>query len=324
MRGHDQPGAAIASHAERLLRSLLAADGRRDADARVVVGVRSLLDAEWVAMLEHDNDAWCCRTASGHVCKPGDVWAEVGEGGREHHAEDLLVTAGRAAASLGLDLGLTSRPAVLLIGPPEGGSDYSPSSQRLLKRLAPDLVLTLRRADELDRLRAQAFVDSLTNCYNRRGFDEHLAVELRRAQRYERSAALMLVDLDGFKRINDELGHQAGDHVLRCFAGLLTSTFRNTDIVSRYGGDEFAVVFPETTTAEAEGLAQRVRRRLIRSFPDDVITRPVSASFGIASYPADAESAEVLIATADRALYAAKSGGRDRVVTARPRSESAP
>lgn len=322
MRGHDQPGGAIASPTERLLRSLLAADGRQDADARVVEGVRSLLAAEWVAIVEHQHDAWRCRAAVGSACRPGDVWSEQGAAPEGEHAAKLLLTDVPTAPALGVDLDDLSRPAVLLVGSPAEGRDYGPRDHRLLERIGPDLARTLQRADEMDRLRSQAFLDALTNCYNRRGFDEHLAVELRRAQRYERSAALMLVDLDGFKRINDELGHQAGDHVLRCFAGILTGTFRNTDIVSRYGGDEFAVVFPETTTAEADGLAQRVRRRLSRSFPDEIISRPVSASFGIASYPADAETAEELIATADRALYAAKVGGRDRVVSARPRDEA--
>ena len=211
---------------------------------------------------------------------------------------------------------------MLLVGPREDGMEYGTWNREVLTRIALDASLVLGRGDELDRLRSQAFVDSLTSCFNRRGFDEHLQVELRRAHRYERSAALMLVDLDGFKHINDELGHQAGDHVLRRFAALLTSTFRNTDVVSRYGGDEFAVIFPETTTDEAVGLAQRVRKLLGRTFPDDIVPRDVTASFGIASYPRDALSAEELVGIADRALYSAKSGGRDRVVPAETQGEA--
>ena len=180
--------------------------------------------------------------------------------------------------------------------------------------MGPDLDVALRRGVEIDTLRDQAFLDALTSCYNRRGFDEHLTVEILRAQRYDRVVALMLVDLDCFKSVNDGLGHQAGDHVLREFCSLLMSTYRSTDIVSRFGGDEFAVVFPETTPQEAAQLAVRVRDALSTLFPDGVVPSPITASFGIASFPDDAGSADDLIAAADRALYLAKAAGRDRIV----------
>lgn len=321
MRPHDRARAVNARSIEALLRSLLAAEGRDDADLRVVEGVRSLLAADWAALLEPGDGGWICRSESGATFAPTTAWEESPTEG-DGYAPRLLRGTGPAAAALGADLELDAGTVVLLVGPRGGDQEYGRSDRALLTDLAPDLALTLRRAEELDRLRAQAFVDALTDCYNRRGFDEQVAAELRRAQRYERPAALMLVDLDAFKRINDELGHQAGDHVLKRFASLLSSTFRQTDIVSRYGGDEFAVVFPETTTEKAEQLAQRVRRLLARTFPDDVIPRPVNASFGIASFPRDANSVDELIATADRALYAAKTGGRDRVVAAEPRDAS--
>jgi diguanylate cyclase (GGDEF)-like protein len=323
MRPHDRAGIDHGRSLEKLLRSLLAADGRDDAELRVVEGVRSLLGADWVALLEPSDGRWVCRRESGATFTPAAVWEE-GEAARESRASRLLGGSGPASAALGADLEVDSGTFVLLVGPGAADQDYARRDAQLLTEIAPDLALTLRRAEELDRLRAQALVDALTSCYNRRGFDEQLAAELRRAQCYERPAALMLVDLDAFKRINDELGHQAGDHVLKRFASLLSRTFRQTDVVSRYGGDEFAVVFPETTTEKAEQLAQRVRRLLGGTFPDEVIPRSVNASFGIASYPRDAQGAEELIAAADRALYAAKTGGRDRVVAAEPRNPSEP
>jgi diguanylate cyclase (GGDEF)-like protein len=299
MRGQQQPGFVISSPVETLLRSLLHADGRRDAETRVVEGVRSLLMADWVALFEEEGAAWVCRSSSGPC------------------PDHLQPSIDATADSLAVNLDLSSGRATLLLGSRQDGQAYPGAKRHLLARIGPDLAYALRKGDEVDSLRAQAFVDALTDCYNRRGFDEHLQVELRRAQRYERSAALMLIDLDGFKSINDELGHQAGDHVLRRFSALLASTFRNTDVISRYGGDEFAVIFPETTSAEAVRMAQRVRLMSRDLFPDAVIPRPVSASFGIASYPAEASSAQQLVAIADHALYAAKTGGRDQVVAGR-------
>lgn len=323
-RGHEHPGLAIASPVETLLRGLLAANGRRDADARVVEGVRILLGAAWVGLFQYEEGAWLCRSASGEGPVSGEAWTEVGKPGDQVDgpAARLMEQAQGVTAALAVDLQLASAEAVLLVGPSADGLPYAGRTHDLLARITPDLGLALRKGDEIDTLRSQAFVDALTECYNRRGFDEHLHVELRRAQRYARSAALMLVDLDGFKRINDELGHQAGDHVLRRFAALLTGTFRNTDVVSRYGGDEFAVIFPETTSDEAVQLAQRVRSLLSQAFPDAVVARSVSASFGVGAYPEDADSPETLIAAADHALYAAKTGGRDRVVAAVRREDT--
>jgi diguanylate cyclase (GGDEF)-like protein len=319
MRLHEPAGSFAPTALEALLRSLLAADGREDTERRVVDGVRDLLHAEWTTLSIAEAEGWSCRCTSG-----AEVMAVQPHPPPREAASDSTAGHNEASTPLRAEIEAGGARVLLVVGPPRGGGVHDGNDRALLAHVLPDLSRALQRAAELERLRSHALIDALTNCYNRRGFDEQLIAELRRAQRYERAAALMLVDLDGFKRINDELGHQAGDHVLRRFASLLSGTFRNTDIVSRYGGDEFAVVFPETTTAEAERLAERVRGLLGSSFPDEVVPRPVSASFGIASYPADAGDADGLIATADRALYAAKLGGRDRVVAARPRGSSSP
>jgi two-component system cell cycle response regulator len=199
--------------------------------------------------------------------------------------------------------------------------EYDPEAVQALERLAGDLALVVRRGRAMDELREQAFVDSLTGCYNRRGFDEHLRVELVRARRYERPLGLMLLDVDGFKAINDEFGHQGGDHVLRRLSGLLTESFRTTDVVSRYGGDEFAVIFPETSPEGTVKLARRIREQVESLFPDGVISRRVTVSVGASAFPLDAADGEDLVARADRALYEAKSGGRNRVVAATKREE---
>lgn len=310
-----EPGPAlIFTPTEHLLRSLLGASGRRDACARVVEGTRALLDARWAALLLREDDRWICRSVSGPGPRAGEAWLGELPRDRSSGCSTCPAPAGEAVSVLPLDL--PGAPAALLVMP---GGEGRPAPQEIcqaLGQVAADISVTLRRGIELDTLREQAFLDALTGCYNRRGFDEHLNVELLRAQRYERPVALMLVDLDRFKTVNDGLGHQAGDHVLRGFCSLLSSTYRSTDIISRFGGDEYAVVFPETTATEAIHLAGRVRDALPDLFPDQVVSQVVTASFGVAAYPEDADSTESLIAAADRALYLAKASGRDRIVPA--------
>jgi diguanylate cyclase (GGDEF)-like protein len=300
--------------AETLLRSLLSARGREEAEAAVLEGVRGLLDAPWAALYRENDHGWVCRSAMGDGPAVGHLLPPH-LAPRQKARRDFAETAVELAdGALSLLLPLQNGGQDLLrVGV---RAERARDAVAMATRLAHDLALGLRRAEEMDQLREQAFIDPLTDCYNRRGFDEHLHVEFLRARRYERPLALMLVDLDGFKRVNDELGHQAGDHVLRRFATLLSTAFRTTDIVSRYGGDEFAVIFPETSRAEALLLAERTRVQASGLFPDAQIPRKVTASFGVAAFPADAAAADDLLAGADLALYEAKSGGRDRVVSA--------
>lgn len=140
-------------------------------------------------------------------------------------------------------------------------------------------------------LSEQATRDWLTGLYNRRYFEETLADHIAAANRYKRDLSLVLFDIDGFKQINDAQGHEAGDEVLKEFAELLTATARKADMVCRYGGDEFAVILPETSGAAAAIFAERVSNGL----------KGISATAGIAALPC-----ANLVATADADLLARK------------------
>lgn len=157
--------------------------------------------------------------------------------------------------------------------------------------------------------------DPLTGCFNRGYFDQRLRAELARAQRHARSTALVVLDLDHFKRINDKYGHTAGDAVLRAVGLALRDATRLEDVVARYGGEEFGVILPGATLLGAALLAQRVRIAIAQlAVPVAGKVLRVSASLGVAAIErGHAGGARALVEAADEALYAAKRAGRNRV-----------
>jgi diguanylate cyclase (GGDEF)-like protein len=161
------------------------------------------------------------------------------------------------------------------------------------------------------RLQEVTFTDEVTRLYNRRFFSIRVEEELARHRRFGHPFSVVLLDLDGFKAVNDRLGHLAGDETLRGVAEVLLKNSRAIDVVSRYGGDEFAVLLPETSPDGAAPYAERVRDVLAGySFSHG---RQITASFGFASLPVDVAAADELIRAADEALYAAKRSGKNCV-----------
>jgi diguanylate cyclase (GGDEF)-like protein len=176
----------------------------------------------------------------------------------------------------------------------------------------------LRALSDFRRVASQATTDSLTGLANRRSFDEELALEWRRCERIDGSLALILVDIDDFKQINDTHGHQVGDAVLRKVGEVLGGRVRQLDFAARYGGEEFAVLLPETEADGARKLAQRLRKDVAgaRVPLADGGDLGVTASFGLAA-KSEFKRAEEMIAAADQALYDAKRRGKNRVATGR-------
>jgi diguanylate cyclase (GGDEF)-like protein/PAS domain S-box-containing protein len=170
--------------------------------------------------------------------------------------------------------------------------------------------LALRRSLEQQSLR-----DPLTNLFNRRYFNEQLAIEFQRANRARTPLAVQMVDIDHFKRINDRFGHEAGDRVLRKVSDILAQNARSGDIVCRWGGEEFLILMPGSNAAAAKRRADEIRSR-INDQIEIVGGSRVSVSIGVASYPEHASDPDGLIAVSDRALYAAKGAGRNRVTVA--------
>jgi two-component system cell cycle response regulator len=159
-------------------------------------------------------------------------------------------------------------------------------------------------------------VDGLTQIFNKRYFAETLERELSRARRYDRPLALMMFDIDHFKRCNDTYGHRAGDHVLRHMADLVRQRARKVDVVARYGGEEFAVILPEIDLAGAAQFGDSLRRMVEdEEFVIEGRRIPLAISVGVADLESAVANADDLIKKADARLYRAKQTGRNRVVS---------
>jgi diguanylate cyclase len=177
--------------------------------------------------------------------------------------------------------------------------------------VAAAMVLVLLRglARQNALLRAASRSDALTGLQNRRGFDEHCNAEADRSRRTQSPVSLLVLDIDSFKQVNDKLGHAVGDDTLCGIAHALRITLRTIDVPARFGGDEFAVILPETDAAGALVVAERIREAIKATFADR--KTPVTTSIGAATMPDHADSPADLLRAADRALYAAKAGGRN-------------
>lgn len=197
-----------------------------------------------------------------------------------------------------------------------GALDYLVKGEISPRSLERSLRYALKLGETLEALRQLATRDQLTGMLNRRELDRILMEESERAQRFGHSLALVMVDIDHFKSVNDTHGHPAGDAVLRRVAQRLSAQVRTVDRIARYGGEEFAIVLVQTDRRAALEVASRIVATVAaQPVPiDGGLELPLTVSAGLAVLPADAKHIEQLISAADRALYAAKKGGRNRVV----------
>lgn len=206
-----------------------------------------------------------------------------------------------------------------LIGPPElGDRVFTPLAQRLAVAAAEACALALGSIRLREKLADQSLRDSLTGLYNRRYAEETLLREIGRAKRESAALSVLMLDLDHFKRVNDEFGHDAGDTALREAATLLAESVRTSDVVSRVGGEEFLLILPgasiEATLQKSDTLRQRLKG--LELFHRGRQLPQLTFSAGAAAFPASGATPEALLRAADAALYEAKHAGRDRTAAA--------
>lgn len=208
---------------------------------------------------------------------------------------------------------------VLNVTDKSGGGAFDDVDLSLLEIIGPQVALALERAEWKERateFQLMSITDPLTALPNRRYLEERLTEELNRSKRYDYPMSFLMIDIDDFKAYNDNNGHQAGDLALQITGHCLKAALRSADVASRYGGEEFCILLPQTSMSEAGAIAERIKQRVATTHFPHGSNQPlgrVTISIGVSTYSRVINSAELIIAAADRALYSAKSLGKDRI-----------
>ncbi len=181
-----------------------------------------------------------------------------------------------------------------------------------LESVADICATAIQNAHYVERVKQLAYLDGLTGIFNRRFFELRILEEIERARRYGTGMAVIMADIDQFKRLNDEFGHVLGDEVLRQVSSLFHQQVRKIDVVCRYGGEEFAILLTQTSAQHAVNIAEKLRK-MVADWQFPGVPRTVTISAGAAAFPDQGTTRDELVKAADNALYAAKQAGRNRV-----------
>lgn len=192
---------------------------------------------------------------------------------------------------------------------------FLPADVNALESVSDICASAIQNARHFERVRHLAYMDGVTGIFNRRYFELRIAEEIARGTRHSLAFSVIMVDIDHFKQLNDDFGHLVGDEVLRQVSGILTQQLRKSDVLTRFGGEEFAIITPETDLESASAVADKLRR-VVETWHFPGVTRAVTISAGVAEFPVQGATRNELVKSADEALYAAKQTGRNRVVTA--------
>jgi diguanylate cyclase (GGDEF)-like protein len=264
--------------------------------------------------------------ASGDLIAPGDCWAL--RRGQPHHVDGRsggqrcahIDHSGSVAGISTLCVPLVAQGdtvGLLHVSAMPGAGDDDNEAE-LVTSVGEQLAMAMANLRLRETLRVQSLRDPLTGLFNRRYLEENLARELQRCERRSLPLSLLMLDVDNFKRFNDQHGHAAGDAVLSHVGRTLEALVRGEDLACRYGGEEFTLILPEADAATAIARAETIRRTVAMTtlLHMGQTLGPVTMSIGVASFPADGATPEVLLGLADASLYRAKAEGRDRVVHA--------
>ncbi len=306
----------------------------------IIASSKELLQSERASLmvLDETTNALILKAASGFSTAPETLPpVRVGEGvsgevidtGKAVMVTDLRM-AGRKPAPAERQYKTNSfisypitiggrKVGVLNVTDKSGGGTYDEVDLSLLEIIGPQVALALERAEWQERateFQLMSITDSLTALPNRRYLEERLAEELNRSKRYDYPMSFLMIDIDDFKAYNDKNGHQAGDLALQITAHCLKGALRVVDVASRYGGEEFCILLPQTAMSEAGVIADRIRHRVSTTHFPHGKSQPlgrVTISVGVSTFTKNIDTPENIIAAADRALYQAKSNGKDRV-----------
>lgn len=202
-----------------------------------------------------------------------------------------------------------------LIAESTDSNRFKDKDQQMLTAISHSAALALENAELHKRTEELTVIDGLTETYNYRYFMQKLQEEKRRALRYNLPLSLIMVDIDYFKKLNDTYGHETGNMVLHQLSGVIKQCIRDVDIFSRYGGEEFAIILPQTPQQEAHVIGERIRDRVEQTIFNGTDNHKIriTVSVGLSSFPENGRSQEELVSVADKALYKAKGDGRNQV-----------
>ncbi len=348
------PGLDLATRLRVFQRALRSRVERRDALVDIVRAVSTTLEPDRIAELIVDRAAtWipapCWAVVSADLSGQLTVLAERGlmpdlgtavyaiagwvmQRGDEFVTADLRrdsrVRDQSVATVIAFPLGCRGRRVGAIIGldrmPSAREPQLAPAILRAVRILLEPASVALDNALLLKRAEALSVTDDLTHLYNSRYLNQVLRRETKRASRSGRPLSLLFIDLDGFKAINDRHGHLAGSRALVEAAAVIRGSARETDVVSRFGGDEFALVLPDTGGDGAYAVGERIRERIAAHgfLAGDGLDIHLTASVGVATLPDVAASAEELVAAADRAMYRVKDSGKNGIQVAAPEADN--
>lgn len=299
--------------------------------SKVCTLVQRAFQVSHVSVLLKDEDDMVVRAHYGKLtpCIPEGGRVAAGEGfwGRTLASATTLIEndVSNSPRSNGFYLETASRMCIplvsfgqtlgLLVLDSSTTGAFNIQDKQALESVADICATAIQNAHYVERMKQLAYLDGLTGIFNRRFFELRMSEELDRAQRFGAGMAVIMVDIDHFKRLNDEFGHLIGDEVLRQVSSIFHQQLRKIDVVCRYGGEEFAILLSQTNPVHAVTVADKLRVIVEeRQFPG--VPRPVTISAGAASYPDDGTTRDELVKAADAGLYAAKQAGRNRVFKA--------
>ncbi len=207
------------------------------------------------------------------------------------------------------------QPLGLLVLSSRERNFFAHTETQPLESVADIFASAIQNAHYVQRVKQLAYLDGLTGIFNRRYFEVRITEEIERARRYGTDLSVIIVDVDRFKALNDDFGHLLGDEVLRQVSSLLARLVRKIDVVCRYGGEEFVILLPQTTSQQALTVADKLRTAVGEwQFPG--VPRALTISGGVAMFPDHGVTRDQLVQAADGALYAAKQAGRNRMLSA--------